>query len=151
MVRRPAAAVGCHRQWRRGNWPPRAMGADLAYIGLSLHRHKRGVGRVDAYKQMIVEGKKPSDIVYSNLFTGVHGNYLKGLRAQRGQWIPNNLPESDPTKMSFASDSTKAWKEHLGLRPGDRRLSMQSSVRGRNWGRTGWRAKYEAAKLRLAA
>ncbi|KAB2857164.1 MAG: nitronate monooxygenase, partial [Bauldia sp.] len=70
-----------------------AMGADLAYIGspfIATHEARA----VEAYKQMIVDSKA-ADIVYSNLFTGVHGNYLKGSIAAAGM-DPDNLPESDP-------------------------------------------------------
>nr|WP_295463756.1 nitronate monooxygenase family protein [Mesorhizobium sp.] len=90
-----------------------AMGADMAYIG-SPFIATTEARAVDAYKQMIVESNA-ADIVYSNLFTGVHGNYLKGSIAAQGM-DPNNLPESDPSKMDFGS--AKAWKEIWGCGQG---------------------------------
>ena len=92
-----------------------AMGTDLAYIG-SPFIATQEARAVDEYKQMIVDSRAV-DIVYSNLFTGVHGNYLKGSVRNAGM-DPDNLPESDPTKMSFASDSTKAWKDIWGCGQG---------------------------------
>ncbi|MCO5160498.1 MAG: nitronate monooxygenase family protein [Mesorhizobium sp.] len=90
-----------------------AMGADMAYIG-SPFIATTEARAVDAYKQMIVDSNA-ADIVYSNLFTGVHGNYLKGSIAAQGM-DPNNLPESDPSKMDFGS--AKAWKEIWGCGQG---------------------------------
>jgi len=90
-----------------------AMGADMAYIGSPFIATKEARA-VDAYKQMIVESNA-ADIVYSNLFTGVHGNYLKGSIAAQGM-DPNHLPESDPSKMDFGS--AKAWKEIWGCGQG---------------------------------
>jgi nitronate monooxygenase len=88
-----------------------AMGADLAYIGSPFIATKeaRAVGE---YKQMIVESKA-ADIIYSNLFTGVHGNYLRGSIVAAGM-DPDNLPVSDRSKMDFGSDKTKAWKDIWG-------------------------------------
>jgi nitronate monooxygenase len=92
-----------------------AMGADMAYIG-SPFIATAEARAVDEYKAMIVESKA-ADIVYSNLFTGVHGNYLKGsIRAQGMD--PDNLPTSDPSKMSFANAETKAWKHIWGCGQG---------------------------------
>jgi nitronate monooxygenase len=92
-----------------------AMGADFAYIG-SAFVATNEARAVDGYKQMIVESTS-DDIVYSNLFTGVHGNYLKGSIRTAGL-DPDNLPESDPSKMSFAADSKKAWKDIWGCGQG---------------------------------
>jgi nitronate monooxygenase len=93
----------------------RAMGADLAYIG-SPFIATTEARAPEAYKQMIVESKA-ADIVYSNLFTGVHGNYLKGsIRAQGMD--PDNLPQSDPTRMNFGAGDAKAWKEIWGCGQG---------------------------------
>ncbi|MFZ1775325.1 MAG: nitronate monooxygenase family protein [Rhizobiaceae bacterium] len=92
-----------------------AMGADLAYIGspfIATHEARA----VDAYKQMIVESNA-ADIVYSNLFTGVHGNYLKGSVRNAGM-DPDNLPVSDPSAMNFEGDKTKAWKDIWGCGQG---------------------------------
>ena len=92
-----------------------AMGADFAYIG-SAFVATQEARAVDAYKQMIVDSSS-DDIVYSNLFTGVHGNYLKGSIRNAGL-DPDKLPESDPSKMSFAGDATKAWKDIWGCGQG---------------------------------
>jgi nitronate monooxygenase len=91
-----------------------AMGADFGYIGsafIATHEARAS----DEYKHAIVEGSS-DDIVYSSLFTGVHGNYLKRSIAAAGM-DPENLPESDPSKMSFGGgegSKPKAWKEIWG-------------------------------------
>ena len=75
-----------------------AMGADLAYIGsafIATHEARA----VDGYKEMIVASSS-DDIVYSNFYTGIHGNYLKGSIRNAGM-DPDQLPESDPSKMNF--------------------------------------------------
>ncbi|MEO5882524.1 MAG: nitronate monooxygenase, partial [Caldimonas sp.] len=69
-----------------------------------------------AYKQMIVESNS-DDIAYSSLFTGVHGNYLKGSIRNAGL-DPDALPESDPSKMDFGGDARKAWKDIWGCGQG---------------------------------
>jgi nitronate monooxygenase len=94
-----------------------AMGADLAYIGSPFIATDEARA-VDAYKQMIVDSKA-ADIVYSNLFTGIHGNYLRGSIEAMGM-DPKNLPESDPSKMDFGAAVTgaKAWKEIWGCGQG---------------------------------
>jgi nitronate monooxygenase len=92
-----------------------AMGADLAYIGsafIATHEARAS----EAYKQAIVECSS-DDIVYTNLFTGVHGNYLKPSIRAAGL-DPDNLPDSDPSKMSFGSDRKKAWKDIWGCGQG---------------------------------
>lgn len=95
-----------------------AMGADLGYIGsafISCHE----ANAQDGYKDMIVDSRA-DDIVYSNLFTGVHGNYLAPSITNAGL-DPNDLPESDPTKMNFGSGgntSSKAWKDIWGCGQG---------------------------------
>ena len=90
-----------------------AMGADLAYIG-SAFIATNEARAVDEYKQMIADSYS-RDIIYSNLFTGVHGNYLKPSIARAGM-DADNLPEADPSKMDFGSgsDKPKAWKEIWG-------------------------------------
>ncbi|RCS24704.1 nitronate monooxygenase [Phyllobacterium salinisoli] len=94
-----------------------AMGADLAYIG-SPFIATREARAPDEYKQMIVESAA-SDIVYSNYFTGIHGNYLKPSIAAAGM-DPDHLPEADPSKMDFASavGGAKAWKDIWGCGQG---------------------------------
>ncbi len=90
-----------------------AMGADFAYIGSAFIATEEA--RADeAYKQMIVDSNS-DDIVYSNLFTGVLGNYLKGSVRAAGL-DPDALPESDASAMNFAGGSSKpkAWKEIWG-------------------------------------
>jgi nitronate monooxygenase len=92
-----------------------AMGADLAYIGSAFIATDEARAS-DDYKQMIVSSNS-DDIVYSNLFTGVHGNYLKGSIVKAGL-DPENLPESDPSKMNFGGDARKAWKDIWGCGQG---------------------------------
>jgi nitronate monooxygenase len=92
-----------------------AMGADFAYIGSAFIATDEARA-VPAYKQAIVESNS-DDIVYSNLFTGVHGNYLAPSIRNAGL-DPANLPESDPSKMNFSSDATKAWKDIWGCGQG---------------------------------
>ena len=92
-----------------------AMGADFAYIGSAFIATEEARAS-EAYKQSIVDSNS-DDIVYSNLFTGVHGNYLAPSIRNAGM-DPDNLPESDPSKMNFASDKTKAWKDIWGCGQG---------------------------------
>jgi nitronate monooxygenase len=92
-----------------------AMGADFAYIGSAFIATDEARA-VAGYKEMIVQGSS-DDIVYSNLFTGIHGNYLKGSIAAAGL-DPDKLPESDPSKMNFGGDAVKAWKEIWGCGQG---------------------------------
>ncbi|MBY5545225.1 nitronate monooxygenase [Rhizobium leguminosarum] len=90
-----------------------AMGADMAYIGSPFIATEEARA-ADAYKQAIVEGAA-SDIVYSNYFTGVHGNYLKPSIVAAGM-DPDNLPLADVSKMDFdqAVGGAKAWKDIWG-------------------------------------
>ena len=95
-----------------------AMGADLGYIGSAFISCDEA-NAVDGYKDMIVESDA-KDIIYSNLFTGVHGNYLAPSVAQAGL-DPNNLPESDPSAMNFGSggnQESKAWRDIWGCGQG---------------------------------
>jgi len=90
------------------------MGADLAYIGSAFIATEEARA-VQGYKDMIVESSG-EDIVYSSLFTGVHGNYLRPSVARAGL-DPDNLPHGDPTKMNFGSggnQEAKAWKDIWG-------------------------------------
>ena len=87
-----------------------AMGADFAYIGTAFIATEEARAAED-YKQAIVAGTS-DDIVYSNLFTGVHGNYLKTSIRAAGL-DPDKLPESDPTQMNFGT-GRKAWKDIWG-------------------------------------
>lgn len=91
-----------------------ALGADFAYIG-SAWIATAEARAAEGYKQEIVSSRA-EDIVYSNLFTGVHGNYLKGSIIKAGL-DPDNLPVSDPSKMNFGSGGNteaKAWKDIWG-------------------------------------
>ncbi len=88
-----------------------AMGADFAYIGSAFIATEEARA-ADDYKRAIVDSNS-DDIVYSNLFTGVHGNYLAASIRAAGM-DPDNLPESDPSKMDFGSSRTKAWKDIWG-------------------------------------
>ena len=92
-----------------------AMGADFAYIGSAFIATEEA--RADqAYKQAVVDCNS-DDIVYSNLFTGVHGNYLAPSIRAAGL-DPEHLPESDPSKMNFGGASAKAWKDIWGCGQG---------------------------------
>ena len=95
-----------------------AMGADFGYIGSPLIATAEANADA-AYKQGIVDGAA-QDIDYTNLFTGVHGNYLRGS-IERAGMDPDNLPESDPSKMNFGSgggSKAKAWKDIWGCGQG---------------------------------
>ncbi|MDN5874385.1 MAG: nitronate monooxygenase family protein, partial [Sinobacteraceae bacterium] len=95
-----------------------AMGADLAYIGSAfIATHEANA--LDAYKQCIVESTG-EDIVYTNLFTGIHGNYLRPSIINAGM-DPDTLPEADPSKMNFGSGGdlgVKVWKDIWGCGQG---------------------------------
>jgi nitronate monooxygenase len=92
-----------------------AMGADFAYMGSAFIATEEARAS-DEYKQCIVDSNS-DDIVYSNLFTGVHGNYLAPAIRNAGM-DPEHLPESDPSKMDFGGDKTKAWKDIWGCGQG---------------------------------
>ena len=92
-----------------------AMGADFAYIGSAFIATEEARA-AEEYKQAIVEASS-DDIVYSNLFTGVHGNYLAPSIRKAGL-DPENLPESDASKMNFGGDAKKAWKDIWGCGQG---------------------------------
>ena len=92
-----------------------AMGADFAYIGSAFIATEEARA-ADAYKQAIIDSNS-DDIVYSNLFTGVHGNYLAPSIRNAGM-DPDNLPVSDPSKMNFGGDKSKAWKDIWGCGQG---------------------------------
>lgn len=94
-----------------------AMGADMAYIGSPFIATNEARAS-DAYKQAIVDGTA-ADIVYSNYFTGIHGNYLKPSITAAGM-DPDNLPVADPSKMDFETATTgaKAWKDIWGCGQG---------------------------------
>ncbi len=123
----------------------RAMGADFAYIGSAFIATEEARA-TEAYKQAIVEGSS-DDIVYSNLFTGVHGNYLKPSIRAAGL-DPDNLPESDPSKMNFGGDAKKAWKDIWGCGQGIGAVK-QVQPTGQLVARLA--SEYRAAQARVAA
>jgi nitronate monooxygenase len=104
-----------------------ALGADLAYIGTRFIASEEAHAPAD-YKQMIIDSRA-EDIVYTSLFTGVHGNYLKGSVVNAGL-DPDNLPESDKTKMDFGSGSAKAkaWRDIWGAGQGVGQVEAAPSV-----------------------
>jgi len=122
-----------------------AMGADFAYIGSAFIATEEARA-VDAYKAMIVASSS-DDIVYSSLFTGVLGNYLKGSIRNAGL-DPDALPESDPSKMSFAGDARKAWKDIWGCGQGIGAIKavVPAAELVARLGR-----EYEAARAKLAS
>ena len=122
-----------------------AMGADFAYIGsafIATHEARA----VEAYKQAIVDGNS-DDIVYSNLFTGVHGNYLAPSIRAAGL-DPEHLPESDPSKMNFGGDAKKAWKDIWGSGQGIGAITRIQSTADYV---AQLRREYRAARERLLA
>jgi len=125
-----------------------AMGADLAYIG-SPWIATEEANAAEAYKRAVVESRA-SDIVYSNLFTGIHGNYLKRSILNAGL-DPDNLPESDPTRMDFSQatgSDAKAWKDIWGSGQGIGAVGAVEPVADRV---ARLNAQYEEAKRELAA
>ena len=122
-----------------------AMGADFAYIGsafIATHEARAS----DAYKQAIVDGSS-DDVVYSNLFTGVHGNYLAPSIRAAGL-DPENLPESDPSKMNFGGGAAaKAWKDIWGCGQG---IGAVDAVTSTAELVARLRREYQAARERLA-
>jgi nitronate monooxygenase len=92
-----------------------AMGADLAYMGTRFIA-TREAHAVDDYKHAILNASS-SDIIYTNLFTGVHGNYIRQSIVNAGL-NPDDLPEADKSKMNFGSDKAKAWKDIWGAGQG---------------------------------
>jgi len=125
-----------------------AMGADFAYIG-SPWIATTEANAHEGYKQAIVECRS-HDIVYSNLFTGVHGNYLRPSIVNAGL-DPDNLPVSDPTKMNFGSGGNteaKAWKDIWGSGQGIGAVDAVDSVADRV---AKLKTEYNAARTELAA
>jgi nitronate monooxygenase len=121
-----------------------AMGADLAYIGSRwLATVESNV--TDEYRNAIVESSA-ADIVYTNLFTGVHGNYLKKSIVNAGL-DPDALPESDKSKMSFGSGSAKAWRDIWGAGQGVGLMDDIPTVADMV---ARLKSEYDAARTRLA-
>lgn len=125
-----------------------AMGADLAYIGSAFIATQEANAQ-QGYKDMIV-ASGGEDIVYSNLFTGVHGNYLRPSIEAAGL-DPDNLPQSDPSKMSFGSggnQKAKAWKDIWGCGQG---IGAVKDIPAAGELIDRLAGEYEAAKVALAA
>ncbi|MBI1403765.1 MAG: nitronate monooxygenase [Porphyrobacter sp.] len=125
-----------------------ALRADFAYAG-SAFIATTEANASEAYKNGIVEGDA-SGIVYTNLFTGVHGNYLRSSIAAAGL-DPDNLPESDPSKMNFGSGGNtkaKAWKDIWGSGQGVGAIKQVGSVEDLV---ARLEREYHAAKARLLA
>jgi nitronate monooxygenase len=155
-IKSPFALVQEIRQWfdgplalsgsmatGNGILAAQAMGADFAYIGsafIATHEARAS----EAYKQAIVECTS-DDIVYSNLFTGVHGNYLKPSIVAAGL-DPDHLPQSDPSRMNFGGDAKKAWKDIWGCGQG---IAAIRKVQGAEQLIQQWRNEYAAARSRL--
>jgi nitronate monooxygenase len=123
-----------------------AMGADFGYIG-SAFIATQEARAVQDYKDMITQSES-SDIVYSNLFTGVHGNYLRPSIVKAGM-DPDNLPTSDPSAMNFGSGGNtdaKAWKDIWGCGQG---IGAVKSVLSAGEYVAKLVSEYEAAKARI--
>lgn len=125
-----------------------AMGADLAYIGSAFIATKEA-NADQGYKQSIVDSNAV-DIVYTNLFTGIHGNYLKPSIINAGM-DPDNLPESDASKMNFGSgggSKAKAWKDIWGCGQG---ISAVKEIPTAGDMVERLKSEYSAARARLLA
>jgi nitronate monooxygenase len=125
-----------------------AMGADMAYIGSAFIATNEARAS-DEYKAAIVSNGA-EDIVYSNLFTGIHGNYLRPSIVAAGM-DPDNLPEADPSKMNFASggdSAKKAWRDIWGCGQG---IGAVEKVQGAGEYIDQLKREYDAAKAKLLA
>lgn len=156
-VKNPFALVQEIRQWFQGPLAlsgsiatgdavlaAQAMGADFAYIGsafIATHEARAS----EAYKQALVECNS-DDIIYTNLFTGVHGNYLAPSIRAAGL-DPQNLPQSDPSKMNFGDGAAKAWKDIWGCGQG---IGAVQAVTSTAELVARLRREYQAARARLA-
>ena len=123
----------------------RAAGADVAYIGSAFIATDEA-NAADGYKQAVVDAQA-SDIVYTNLFTGVHGNYLKSSIVAAGL-DPEALPQSDPSAMNFSSGSSKAWRDIWGAGQGIGGITTIVPAAQRI---AQWSHEYAAAKARVLA
>jgi nitronate monooxygenase len=122
-----------------------AMGADFAYIGSAFIATEEARA-ADDYKRAIVDSNS-DDIVYSNLFTGVHGNYLAASIRAAGM-DPDHLPKSDASKMDFGDSRTKAWKDIWGCGQG---IGAVTQVQSTADFVAQLRREYQAARTRMAA
>jgi nitronate monooxygenase len=121
-----------------------AAGADLAYIGSAFIATEEA-NAASGYKQAILDATA-EDIIYTNLFTGVHGNYLKSSIVAAGL-DPAALPVSDATKMNFASGGAKAWRDIWGAGQGVGGIDAVVPAASRI---ALWREQYDAARRRIA-
>ncbi|KQP46165.1 nitronate monooxygenase family protein [Pseudorhodoferax sp. Leaf274] len=121
-----------------------ALGADFAYIGSAFIATEEARA-AEAYKQMIVDSTS-DDIVYSNLFTGVHGNYLKPSIRNAGL-DPDRLETSDPSAMNFGSNRVKPWKDVWGCGQG---IGAVSAVQPAGQVVARMAREYAAARARIA-
>ncbi len=158
-VKHPFALVQEIRQWFDGPLAlsgaiatgdavlaAQACGADFAYIGSPFIATTEARAS-EAYKQAIVDSNS-DDIVYSNLFTGVHGNYLAPSIRNAGL-DPEHLPESDPSKMNFGGNAgAKAWKDIWGCGQG---IGAIGKVQSAGEYIAQLKREYAAAKARLLA
>jgi nitronate monooxygenase len=157
-VKSPFALIQEIRQWFNGPLAlsgsiasggailaAQAMGADLAYIGSAFIATDEARAAQE-YKQCIVDCNS-DDIVYSNLFTGVHGNYLKPS-IQAAGLDPDHLPESDPSKMNFGGDAKKAWKDIWGCGQG---IGAIDKIQPTAALVAQFKAEYDAARARVCA
>jgi nitronate monooxygenase len=157
-VKNPIALIAEIREWFQGPLllsgaigtgdgilAAQAMGADLAYIGSAFIATEEARAAQD-YKDMVVASTS-DDIVYTNLFTGVHGNYLRGSIVKAGL-DPDHLPESDPSKMNFGGNAAaKAWKDIWGCGQG---IGAVKAVLPTSQLVDRLAAEYAAARQRLA-
>ncbi|RVT88962.1 nitronate monooxygenase [Inhella crocodyli] len=157
-VKNPIALIAEIREWFQGPLllsgaigtgdgilAAQAMGADLAYIGSAFIATEEARAAQD-YKDMVVASTS-DDIVYTNLFTGVHGNYLRGSILKAGL-DPDHLPESDPSKMNFGGNAAaKAWKDIWGCGQG---IGAVKAVLPTSQLVARLAAEYAAARQRLA-
>jgi nitronate monooxygenase len=121
-----------------------ALGADFAYIGSAFIATEEARA-AEAYKQMIVDSTS-DDIVYSNLFTGVHGNYLKPSIRNAGL-DPDRLETSDPSAMNFGTNRVKPWKDVWGCGQG---IGAVSAVQPAGQVVARMAREYAAARARIA-
>jgi nitronate monooxygenase len=121
-----------------------AMGADFAYIGSAFIATDEARA-ADSYKQAVVHSNS-DDIVYSNLFTGVHGNYLASSIRAAGL-DPDKLPESDPGQMNFGGDKSRAWKDIWGSGQG---IGVIDKIQSTAAFVAQLKLQYESARARLS-
>ena len=120
-----------------------ALGADFAYIGSAFIATQEARAQPDQQQMIVDSGAE--DIIYTNLITGVHGNYLKPSLKKAGL-DPDNLPVSDPSAMDFSSDRKKRWKDIWGSGQG---IGSVKAVQPAGALVERFRLEYAAARQRL--